>query len=174
MPKGMQPIYTREITGSATTSVTFNNIPQTYTDLLVRCSWRSANNSAGYTTQVLLNGVGSNGVYSHRTLQGTGSAAGSINAISSGISYGYGGQINEASTTSGIFTSMDVYIPNYTSTMMKQFLVEGVAENNATTAYQFIIANLSQIESPVTSLYLSPFSQTLVDGSTITLYGIGR
>lgn len=173
MPKGMIPIYTQTSTGSAI-SFLFNNIPQTYTDLLVKCSWRSTNTSAGYTTQVLLNNLGGNGIYSHTTLQGTGSAVGSINAVPSGITYGYGGQINEASTTASVFTIMDIYIPNYTSTLTKPFSVEGVTENNATAAYQFMIANLSQNSAPVTSLYLSPFGQTLAAGSTVTIYGIGR
>jgi hypothetical protein len=173
MPKGMQAI-SRQVASGSSTSFLFNNIPQTYTDLLVRCSWRSTNNSAGYTAQILLNNIGGNGIYSHTSLQGTGSAVGSINAVPSGITYGYGGQINEASTTANAFTNMDIYIPNYTSTYVKQFTVDGVTENNATLAYQFLIANVSLMASPVRSLYLSPFSQTLVAGSSITIYGIGR
>lgn len=174
MPKGMLPIYTQVVSGSSTTGLTFNNIPQTFTDLLIRCSWRSANNSAGYTTQVLLNTLGGNGIYSHTTLQGTGSAFSSVNAVPSGISYGFGGYINEASTTASAFTNMDIYIPNYTSSLVKQYAVEGVTENNATAAYQYAIANLSQNSAPVTSIYLSPFSQTIVAGSSVTIYGIGR
>lgn len=171
----MQAIYTQTVSGSSTTALLFNNIPQTYTDLLIRCSYRSANNSAGYTTQVLPNNIGGNGVYSHRTLHGNGSgAASSINAISSGITYGYGGQINEASTTSNVFTSMDIYIPNYTSGIFKQFFVDGVTENNATTAWQFMIANLFQITAPIRSIYVSPFSQTLVAGTSVTIYGISK
>ena len=174
MPKGMLPIYTQVVSGSSTTSFLFNNIPQTFTDLLIKCSWRSANNSAGYTTQILMNNLGGNGIYSHTTLTGNGATVSSINAIPSGITYGYGGVINEASTTSNTFTNMDIYIPNYTSSLVKQYTVDGATENNATTAYVYSIANLSQNSAPVTSIYLSPFSQTLVAGSSVTIYGIGR
>ena len=97
---------------TAVASIDFTNIPQNYTDLVLKTSIRGTSNSyqtqgvrvtfngitSGYTTKTLLN-VGSNSVIS-----GT-------NPYTSNASVSIFG--NNASSTANIFNSAELYIPNY-------------------------------------------------------------
>ena len=142
-------------------SVTFSSIPATYTDLVVKMSARSSSTNAE-GVYISLNGSAAN--FTGRYLLGDGTSA------SSGVLAQYVGSIFAAVGTANTFNNTDIYLPNYTSSNYKSFSVDNVAENNATTGYQNLIAGLWSITSTITSLTLT--CTGFVQYSTFYLYGI--
>ena len=156
--------------GSTTASVTFSSIPQTYTDLLLKISPRTTNTSFGETIRIRPNNSTANG--SATILRGFSTGTSSYtysNVLATNNSLG-------DTATASIFASIDVYIPNYTSSNYKSFSSDAVSEiNNATNGRQDIIASLWSNTAAITSLVFdndagSPFSFTA--NSTFYLYGI--
>ena len=148
-------------------SVTFSSIPQTYTDLVIKVSVRT--NYAGLNDfmYVYPNGSGSNGT--RRALYGTGSAAGSENAANIRLDY-----FSAATATANTFGSGEVYVPNYTSSNYKSFMLDGVAEGNDTGMFMDMTAGLWSVTSAITSLTFSQGNGTFNQYSTFTLYGISN
>ena len=167
----LQPIYTQTVGSGGAATVTFNNIPQTFTDLKLVISIRTTFNDSNNLTYAY-NFNGSSSGYSHRTIEGNGSSASSLNA--SNLTYGFTGWINDAATTSNTFTSSELYIPNYTSSNYKSHIVDTVTENNATLAYQTLHAGLWSNTAAINSIQVSVFGETIQQYSTISLYGVLR
>jgi hypothetical protein len=152
--------------GSST--ITFSNIPQTYTDLRIVLSART--DRSGFPNdniRVYPNGSSSN--LSERYLLGFGSGVTSA-TDTSGL--GAAGAVG-ASATASTFSNVEVYIPNYTGSTNKQFAVNAVSENNATDGRQGLTANLWSSTTPITSLTIVPSSgPNFVQYTTATLYGV--
>ncbi len=155
--------------GSTTASVTFSSIPQTYTDLLLKISSRTTNTSFGETIRIRPNNLTTNG--SARVLRGFSGTSTSSYTYSSVLATN--NSLGDGATAS-TFASIDVYIPNYTSSNYKSFSSDAVSENNAADGRQDIIASLWSTTAAITSLILdndsTPFSFTA--NSTFYLYGI--
>ena len=167
MTTTMQLIAKQTVGAGGASSVTFSNIPQTYTDLKVVVSARS--NRASVTDDVVLglNGVTTN--QSIRALFGNGATA------SSATDTTIYGSIDGASATTSTFGNTEFYIPNYTSANNKSVSVDAVNENNATTAYSYLTAGLWSSSAAITSIVLTSFnSATFVEFSTFYLYGISN
>ncbi len=149
---------------SAASSITFSNIPQIYTDLLIKTSLRDTGggNIASY---ISFNGSTAN--FSGRYLYGDGAS------VSSGSLGRYIGSLKDNATTN-TFNSTEIYIPNYTSSNNKSFSVDNATENNGTNADQNIIAGLWSNTAAITSIALTPNSGDFRQGSTATLYGVSR
>jgi hypothetical protein len=154
--------------GTAASTIQFTSIPQDSTDLLLSCSLRD-DFTAG-ASQVLVSFNSNTANFSARYLLGTGAAA------SSSTFARYVGQVNFGTTTSNTFSSHQIYIPNYAGSTQKSYSVDSVTENNATTAYQDLIAGLWADTSAITSITLSLASGTsnFVVGSTVSLYKITK
>lgn len=152
---------------SPVTSVTFSNIPSGYTDLILKASPR--NTSTENAWKIRLNND-SSGAYSVRLLLGTGAAASSSSA--SGQSAAFVGRMSMSSDTANTFGSVDIYIPNYTSSNNKSISSDVVTENNATTAYQSLFASLWSNTSAITTITCLPDANSFTTGSTFTLYGV--
>ncbi len=152
--------------GSST--ITFSNIPQTYTDLRIVLSART--DRSGFPNdniRVYPNGSSSN--LSERYLLGFGSGVTSA-TDTSGL--GAAGAVG-ASATASTFSNVEVYIPNYTGSTNKQFAIDAVSENNATDGRQGLTANLWSSTTPITSLTIVPSSgPNFVQYTTATLYGV--
>jgi hypothetical protein len=149
--------------GSAT--ITFSNIPQGYTDLILKVSARS--NKSGSTDYMLVTFNGSSSNISSRTLWGSGSSTGSYSSTSILPVF------NGNTATSNTFGNMEIYIPNYTSSNYKSVSIDTVDENNATGASTGFDAGLWSSTSAITSISLTPRDGTLLlQYSTATLYGI--
>jgi hypothetical protein len=161
----MKLIETKTL-GAAAASIEFTSIPQTFTDLVVFLSLRSDGASGGTQTRILINTESTN--FSSRNLNGTGSAVGSSTSTV-GIAGSYAGSGDTANT----FSNQTVYITNYTAAVAKSMSIDSVYENNATTAYQVILAQLWNNAAAITGLTFSAASPAnLVAGSTISLYGV--
>jgi hypothetical protein len=148
--------------GTAAASIEFTSIPQTFTDLVLVTSLRAstATNDAG----LIINGSNEN--QSQKQLQGTGSAV-SSSAYTFDIFL-----ICSSGDTANTFSNSTHYFPNYTDSNNKSFSVDSVSENNATQAFQRIIAGLNSSTAAITSISMYPASGNFVVGSTVSLYGI--
>lgn len=168
MTIAIQPIYTQTASGSSSTIV-FNNIPQTFTDLKLVISARltdagnfgsmylrfNGNSSALYSTTYAM---GYGGVYSGRS-----SNAGAIETFYSSAS----------GATANTYSSNEIYLPNYTSSNFKQVNIDSVQENNhASESVNTLDAGLFRSTSAVTSLTI--ISGVFTSASTFTLYGITK
>jgi hypothetical protein len=170
----LQPIYTQTASGSAQT-ITFNNIPQGFTDLKVVFSIRSAiSGSAQDYVQMRFNGVSSGSLYSDTRLEGTGSSAASARDTSGNEMY-FAWAAPGANATANTFGNAEIYIPNYTSSNFKSVNMDYVNENNA-SAIQYIglTAGLFRSTSAITSMTIGMGNANFVSNSTISIYGITR
>jgi hypothetical protein len=147
-------------------SMGFTSIPATYTDLLIKTSARGT--SAHIANDIILSFNGSSADFTGKLLYGSGSSAVSGNAGNAiGLYVG-------ANATASTFSNGEYYIPNYTSSNFKSTSADDVSENNATTAYQYLIASLWSQTAAITSITLTPTSGNFVQYSTAYLYGISN
>lgn len=168
MAKGMEPIFTRTLS-SLSYWVAFNNIPQTNTDLKLVISGRSDAASGDRDTPLMyLNADAGNAT--HTRLFGIPTVATGSDR-SANIYLGYT-SIN--ANTANTFGSMEIYIPNYTSTGFKQVLTESVSSTNSAPAGLALMAGLYRMNTPITQLQVAAGSGNWMPGSTFTLYGISR
>jgi hypothetical protein len=151
-------------------AITFSNIPQNYTDLVLKISGRTA--AAQGVAQIAFNGTTTN--LNSRILYGIGSSAGSA-SYASVIRAGY---IVGTDYTASTFSNNEIYIPNYTSSNSKSLSIDSVTENNATEAYSSLNAGLWSNVTAITSLTLTVLNNgtgaasTFSQYTTATLYGI--
>jgi len=156
---------------SAAASVTFSSIPGTYTDLKLIGSFASAGGSAigGYVT---FNGSSSN--YSDRYMQGTGGTSTTVNSGSSplGTNRIYFG-VGQPSSSGG-WSNIEIYIPNYTASTYKSLNIDEVAGLGSTTSYQQQISGQWADTTAITSLALALDSVNMQAGTSFSLYGIKK
>lgn len=160
-----QLIETITVGAGGAASITFSNIPQDYTDLILVTSLRS-NRSNNYDNVFLK----INGTYLNRSLirlQGNGSSASSSTTVATRLT-----AVPAATATSNTFSNDLCCMTNYTSSANKAIFMDHVMEDNATTSYAGIQAVLWSDTSAITSLLIEPDVGTeLVTGSTASLYG---
>jgi hypothetical protein len=166
--------YTHSLIASSTvgaggvSAITFNNIPQNYTDLCFKISARITR--SGYPTDLMnvsFNGTSNN--ESSKRLEGSGS--GSATAGSNSLLLAY--SASTSSATSNTFGNAEFYISNYASSNYKSAYNDGVSETNASTAYMGMATNLWSNTSPIVSVAFTPDSGTAFEQhTTIYLYGI--
>ena len=165
----MIPISTVTVGSGGVATIDFTNIPQNYTDLMVKVSCRGDSTASAFTALRLLpNGSSSNGAT--RWIRGSGSAA-SSDVDTTGI---YSGESDTDGATASTFANIEYYIPNYTSSNYKSFSIDSVHENNATAAYAHLVAGLWSVTSPISSIVLDLASGSFKQYSTATLYGIRK
>ena len=164
MANTYEAIATVTVGSGGAANIEFTSIPATYTDLIVLTSLRGTSNGwQGWN--LYFNKT--NTYLTNRSLLGDGSST-----SSSSFSAGYGGTVGGTNTTSSTFDNSTVYIPNYTSSNNKSYSSDNVAENNATTGYQNLIAGLWSSSSAIDRVTLYPQAGNFVQYSTATLYGI--
>lgn len=161
-------IATVTVGSGGAANIEFTSIPATYTDLVIKLSARSdvAIASDGDIVDVQFNGSTSN--LSQRLLRGTGSSADSSSSATRIFFYR-----DPSDYTASTFNNAEIYIPNYAGSTNKSLSIDNVNENNATQAYQMLIAGLWANTAAITSIKLlgvgvAKFTQY----STATLYGI--
>ena len=148
-------------------TITFNNIPQNYTDLKVVLSVRTNRGAVADTLNITFNGSSS---YSIKTLFGN-TGAGTVNSYSDTKLEAV--WTTAASNTANSFANSEVYIPNYTSSSNKSISADSVTETNNADAYQAIVAGLWSNATAINSItFTSNTASTIVQYSTATLYGI--
>ena len=165
----MQLIETKTL-ATAAASITFTSIPQDGTDLVLMGLVRTARLEANDFVDLRFNGDNTDGNYSARALYGNGT---SVNSFSENS---YIGDVNAAGSTGNTFTSINVYLPNYSGSTTKSGSVENVMENNASLAPQSIIARRWNSTAAITSMEIgfTVAGSNLVAGSTFSLYKITK
>lgn len=152
-------------------SVTFSSIPSTYTDLVLKISWRTTAAVVANIGYLTFNSDTTG--YSHKFVQGNGATADSggytgANSKNSGI-------IPGSSATGNTFSNNEIYIPNYKGSNYKSYSIDSTGENNATTSYAMLLAGLWSNISAITSIKLEEQNgATISQYSTFTLYGVSN
>lgn len=179
MAKGYQLIQAQTLTGSAA-SVTFSNIPQNYTDLIVKISGRATSTSGtSRAIRLEINGDTTYSNYRQRYLRtdDTGAANAGAFLSSTGLRYYFYGLPN-ANVTANSFGAAELTFINYAGSSYKTFSAEAFAEgfhNPFTgTAGNSVTAALWVNTAAITTLVFTPDdSSSFTAGSTFYLYGVG-
>lgn len=157
---------------SSTAAITFNNIPQNYTDLILRVSGRSTRSDYTFGSISITFNKSAVTTYSYNWLKGdgtnpntgTGSAVASILDLYT---------MPSSTATANTFGNNDIYIPNYTSSNNKSVSIDGVSENNATLSQVILTAGLWANTTAINSITLTETNgNNFAQYSTAYLYGI--
>lgn len=166
------PIYS-QTTSTAVNVVTFNNIPQTYQDLFLLLSVRVGGSSGNQGVYIQFNGDGANN-YSSTYGRATGNALDSFRGTNSNAILSI--EVPNDQCTSGIFSNIQIYIPNYRSSRHKQIITDVAKETNATSGIVFLQnqATLWRNTAAISSMQIGSniTAPNYVAGSTISLYGV--
>lgn len=166
----LQPIYTQVVGAGGASSITFNNIPQGFTDLKFVISVRSSS-SGGDAIAWRYNGDSSS---SYSNVRAFTDIAGiySDKPAGTNVTPLYA-NIPTSSNTANTFSNTEIYIANYNNGLKKSYQADVTSENVATTAYLMFIAGSYQKQDPITSItFFTTNTANFVQYSSITLYGI--
>jgi hypothetical protein len=160
-------------TPSGVYSVTFSDIPQTYTDLSIRLNIRSSSAAHLEQPEARLNNYGGFPTYSGKTL-GANTNGSSTNIFGSTDSMNtiYCGNIPAASATANIFSNTELYISDYSSPNRKMISVVATSEENANNRGSLQVKGVSWAGSVAVTAFYITMSGTFVSGSIIDIYGI--
>ena len=164
MPNTFTLIASSTVGAGGAASIDFTSIPSTYTDLCLKYSLR--NTTSEIWVNVKLNNATTN--FSLRWLQGNGASAGSSNFANNV----YMGFTTLSTDTTSTFSNGELYFPNYAGSTNKSFSSDMVTENNGTTAYAQMNANLWSNTAVINQITLVANTGNLAQYSTAYLYGI--
>jgi hypothetical protein len=165
----LQPIYTQTVGAGGASSITFNNIPQTFTDLKVVISARTSPTAYYNDLLSIQFNTDSTSVYSRTVIYGLGSA-GNFSLNSSNTTTVGSGVVPTSLGTANTFSNIEIYMPNYTGSNFKQIISDSVAEDNsANNAYLYLGAGLYRSTSAISKILIA---LNFVQYSTLSLYGV--
>lgn len=146
--------------------IDFTSIPSTYTDLCIKASVRGSDLAIYTGMEINLNGSSSS--FTGKIIEGAGSGTPASGSPTTGI-----GDPNGSTSTANTFGNVEIYIPNYAGSTNKSISVDGVGENNATTAYAYLVATLWSNTAAINRVTLKPSAgQTWTQYTTAYLYGV--
>ena len=153
-----------EVGSGGQAEIEFTSIPATFTDLYVVMSLRSESTASNFGLKF----NGSSSDFTNRWMYGTGSSVASATAFGNFLGVG-----DSTSQTANTFSSHTLYVPNYAGSTNKSWSVDSVNENNATEAYQTIVAGLWSQTTAISSLAIYQLNANDVGQySSATLFGI--
>ena len=161
----MTKLATVTVGSGGSSSIDFTNIPQTYTDLVIKYSGRNDSNNGTLLVKYNNDGVASN--YLYIQVYGDGSAVN--NDTQADLFFGV---VTRSTFTASTFSSGEIYIPNYTSSNYKSVTTDSVSENNSTSVITSMWAGIWKNTAPISRITLSLYTGAFVQHSTATLYGI--
>jgi hypothetical protein len=163
----LQPIFTQTVGAGGAASITFNNIPQGFTDLKFVISARSNQTLAngGYAAILRPNGATTNATGTQ--LYGDSTAIGSNRWLDAAYF-----NITPSDFTANTFSNSEIYVTNYAGGNYKSITADYVIENNAVGAPFGFSSDLYRNTTPITSFTFVPFAGNFVQYSTFTLYGV--
>jgi hypothetical protein len=158
-------LITSETLASATATVTFSSIPQIYKDLVLKASLKAGPSSATQMN-ITINGSTSS-IYSAE-----------LQAVNATLYKAYGnttfGAVTGTDAVSQVFSPIDFYFNNYSSTVMGK-TIRGIyrAEYASTTAYIGDAAVLFDSNTAISNFTIN-ISGNIQAGSKFYLYGISN
>lgn len=169
----MVPIASNTVAGSTISDVTFNNIPQTYQDLMLVAFVRRTETAtlSNLLITPYFTGIGAS-PQSTTILLGNGGSVSSLRYTSQDAQFT--GSVPGGSSTSGIFGSATWHCLNYANTStFKTTLSRSAADLNGSGETR-LSASLTRATGAITVVNCSTFngSNYFAVGSTFTLYGI--
>jgi hypothetical protein len=169
MPTTVTLIGSATVGAGGASNITFNSIPGTHTDLLIKFSLRNTLAATQDNISVTFNGVTSG--YEETLLYGNGSSVLAAQRLSrSDVQYLYQ---NAANTTADTFSNGEMYIQNYTSSSSKSVHTHSVTGNAGTVGIMAIDGgSATSVTSAITSINLNSNNGNFVQHSTAYLYGI--
>lgn len=173
----MQLVSTVTVGAGGASSIEFTSIPQTGTDLLLVLSGRIPDilGLTAYFHSHRFNNDAGASQYSRIALKGTGSAVSSNSNTNDYLQFE---GLPTGDSTSNTFSNIQIYIPNYTSSVSKSVSADSVGENNGTATIQQLAAGRWLGTSAITSWKIFPAlptqSYTFAQHSTASLYIITK
>jgi hypothetical protein len=146
----------------------FTNIPQTYTDLLLKVTGRTNKGDLYNDLSIRFNNSSSD--FSTLAFVSTGSGKSTFTTTSP-----YVGSLNDTGGTGGdsIFSSNDIYIFNYRGSNFKSVSADSAVErNNTGNDEKGLYSTLWSQNAAITTITLVSVGYTLAQHSTAYLYGI--
>ena len=157
MPKTYEPIQTVTVSGSSTTSMAFNSIPSTYTDLVI--VWVG---SASGSMIKVLNFNGSSSTYSVAAMYNNGSGT----KVAANYASPYLDVVNAAANRAMCV----VHIFDYANTTTHK---NYISRQTCSDISNELVVGKWHSTSAITSLTVNTHSSNaFTDGTTATLYGI--
>ena len=171
MPDTFIKIASVTVGSGGAASMDFTSIPSTYTDLVLKVSARTDGSTAnGWQSGKVTFNNSSTG-YSGILLAGRGDLSPvSITSATTSIEFGF--YSSDAASSSNVFASNDLYVPNYAGSNNKSLSSEIAEENNAARALCGFCAGLWSNSAAINRITLTPGGGSFVQYSTATLYGI--
>jgi hypothetical protein len=158
--------------GSATSTITFSSIPATFTDLVLKMSYRTTSfGSQEVGCRVAINGVNT-ASYSHTRINQDGSTVASnrITDSSFGTVLAAG---NGDGATANTFGNTELYIPSYLVAQNKQYYANFIAEYNGNNTRIGQAGQLFRNTSAITSLVITTSDgNNFATNSSFFLYGV--
>jgi hypothetical protein len=168
MPNTFELIASSTVGSGGASSIVFNSIPGTFTDLVIKSSLRG--DRAGSPNQAIT--INFNGLTTNLTERWLRLVDGAVGSGTEGSSIQWGAP--GAGSTSSTFSNDEIYIPNYAGSTNKSVSIDNVSENNATNVFTYLAAGLWSDSSAITSISINAASAgtNLVQHSTAYLYGV--
>lgn len=166
MANTMTLISSSTVGATAVSSFTFSSIPSTYTDLVVKISARADVSQIRESFKINLNGSTAN--FTEKGVYGIGSGGTGTESNANPLFTTAG------TATANTFSSIDVYIPNYTSSNYKSLSMDTVTESNdASGPLCYLGAGLWSDTSSVSSIsFTFQSAAKFVQYSSFYLYGV--
>jgi hypothetical protein len=156
--------------GTAVATITLSSLPQTYTDLLIVVSPRT--DDAGATTRnlVMKFNADSGANYAYKHLRGSGATV-AVGGGTAQTGITVTNVVTGATATAITFGNISITIPNYAGSASKMALINGVSEQNVTTAYQTIDGGSWTSTAAITSIALTTTGNFVTD-TVVSIYGV--
>lgn len=173
MPTTMKLIAKAALTSSAAL-IDFDNIPGTYTDLIVYVSGRCDDATGSFAfDNAYIRFNNSTSSFSMRMLRDV-----DVNLSSSNSATGWIGDAPNSYATANTFGSLRVYIPNYTAATNKVYTVDAVSESTTAVGNDISNSVMSGVWANTATITRVGFSvgspDNWVSGSSAYLYGITK
>lgn len=167
---------TKQVLTTASTSVTFSSIPQTYDDIIIRVSAHSTDSVNNVDNLLIRFNSDSGGNYSSLEFLGRNVSTGPEGIRTIATTGMPNIQLPTNTINASYFNSAELYIPKYTVTSPKQIKVWNFCPNPTNTANATRVAGMGQYyntSSAISSIsFASANGYNLAAGSGFWLYGI--
>ena len=165
-------IATVTVGSGGASTIDFNSIPATYTDLVIKMSARTTVSGDFDTFRMTINS--STGTYSNILVRAEDSVASST-SVTGQAQLRWLGSAEGDTATANTFGNFEIFFPNYASSNAKSMSADYVTEKNSSTgSYQGLGAGLWSGTAAITDISIYQAGYNFKQYSTATLYGISN